>query len=55
MRARMNTDKESGKSKGSAFIQMSSIEEATAAIKELNNEEFFGRQLAVRYKTQHSN
>ena len=54
MRARMNLDKESGKSKGSAFIQMSSVEEASAAIKELNNEEFFGRQLAVRFKAQNN-
>lgn len=54
LRARMNVDKESGKSKGSAFIQMSSVEEASCAIKELNNEEFFGRQLAVRFKAQHN-
>lgn len=41
------TDKYSGQSKGFAFIEMSSDEEADKAIKELNNVEIEGRAIVV--------
>ena len=40
MRARLNTDRETGKSRGCAFVQMSSLKEASAAIKILKGERF---------------
>lgn len=53
LRAKLNLDKETGKSKGCAFVQMSSEFEAAQALKLLNQENFLGRDLAVRYKTAH--
>lgn len=50
-RGRMTIDKETGKQKGSAFVQMTTYEDAAQAIELLNNEEYLGRQLTVRYKT----
>lgn len=41
------TDRETGRSKGFAFIEMSSSEEASAAIEKLNGADFQGRQLRV--------
>ncbi len=41
------TDKYSGQSKGFAFVEMSSDEEADKAIKELNNVEIEGRAIVV--------
>jgi RNA recognition motif-containing protein len=45
--ARIITDKYSGRSKGFAFIEMSSEEEAQKAIQTLNKVELDGRALAV--------
>lgn len=41
------TDKESGRSKGFAFVEMSTPEEAQAAISNLDNKEVGGRPLRV--------
>ena len=41
------TDKESGRSKGFAFVEMSTQEEAQAAIANLDNKEISGRALRV--------
>ncbi len=40
-------DKFTGRSRGIAFVEMSSLEEAEAAIAGLNNKEVDGRQIAV--------
>lgn len=45
--ARIITDKYSGRSKGFAFVEMSSVEEAQKAIQTLNKYEIDGRALAV--------
>jgi len=45
--ARIITDKYSGRSKGFAFVEMSSAEEAAKAIQTLNKYELDGRALAV--------
>ena len=45
--ARIITDKYSGRSKGFAFVEMSSVEEAQKAIETLNKYELDGRALAV--------
>ncbi|HNZ27757.1 MAG TPA: RNA-binding protein [Spirochaetota bacterium] len=44
---RVITDKLSGKSKGFAFVEMSTQEEADAAIKALDNGEIDGRNIRV--------
>ncbi|OHD12824.1 MAG: hypothetical protein A2Y34_01660 [Spirochaetes bacterium GWC1_27_15] len=44
---RIITDKMTGKSKGFGFVEMSSNEEAEAAIKELDNGEIEGRNIRV--------
>jgi RNA recognition motif-containing protein len=41
------TDKESGRSRGFAFVDMETDEEAQAAIAELNGKELGGRQVVV--------
>lgn len=41
------TDRDSGRKRGFAFVEMSSQAEAEAAIKGLNGKEFDGRQMAV--------
>ena len=45
--AKIIKDRDSGSSKGFGFIEMSSDEEATAAIAGTNGQEFDGRQLRV--------
>jgi RNA recognition motif-containing protein len=45
--ARIVTDRESGRSKGFAFVEMSSDSEAKAAIDKLNGQEQGGRALNV--------
>jgi RNA recognition motif-containing protein len=40
-------DRETGRSRGFAFVEMGSDEEANAAIKGLNNKEIEGRTLSV--------
>ena len=45
--ARIITDRESGRSKGFAFVEMGSDTEAAAAIQALNGNEFSGRALNV--------
>ena len=45
--AQVITDRESGRSKGFGFVEMSSEEEATAAINGLNEQEHEGRNLTV--------
>jgi RNA recognition motif-containing protein len=42
------TDKETGKSKGFAFIEMSNADEASAAIKGLDGSTLKGRQISVK-------
>lgn len=41
------TDRDSGRSKGFGFVEMSSDEEAQAAVSQLNGQEFEGRNLKV--------
>lgn len=41
------TDRETGRSRGFAFVEMDSEEEANAAIKGLNNRDIEGRSLSV--------
>jgi len=45
--ARVITDRDSGRSKGFGFVEMSSDEEAKKAIDELNNKELDGRPITV--------
>lgn len=45
--ARIITDKISGKSRGFGFVEMSSDEEAQAAIEGLNEKDFMGREISV--------
>lgn len=48
-------DKETGKSKGFAFIEMRNNEEAIAAIKGLDGQSLHGRQIAVKQAEDRSN
>jgi RNA recognition motif-containing protein len=41
------TDRDTGRSRGFAFVEMSSQDEATTAISELNGREFGGRTIKV--------
>jgi RNA recognition motif-containing protein len=41
------TDRETGRSRGFAFVEMASASEAQAAIEQLNGREVLGRALAV--------
>lgn len=41
-------DRETGKSKGFAFVEMGNDEEAAQAMKELNGSEFMGRQMVIK-------
>ena len=45
--AKVITDRETGRSRGFGFVEMSSDEEAQAAIKELDGKELNGRAIAV--------
>ncbi len=45
--ARVITDRETGRSKGFAFVEMSSDQEAAAAVTGLDGQEFEGRNLKV--------
>ena len=45
--ARIVTDRDSGRSKGFAFVEMSTEAEASTAIEKLNGTEFSGRNLNV--------
>ena len=45
--ARIVTDRETGRSKGFAFVEMSDDEAAMAAIEALNGAEYLGRTLTV--------
>lgn len=45
--ARVVTDRETGRSKGFAFVEMSSDDEAQDAISQLDGQEFGGRNLKV--------
>lgn len=42
------TDRDSGRSKGFGFVEMSNDDEATKAIAELNGAEFDGRTMVVK-------
>ena len=44
---RIITDRDSGRSKGFGFVEMSSDQEAAAAIEKLNGTDFSGRNLTV--------
>lgn len=41
-------DRETGKSKGFAFVEMGNDEEAAQAMKELNGSDFMGRQMVIK-------
>lgn len=45
--ANVITDRESGRSKGFGFVEMSSDEEAQKAVKELNGKDLDGRPIVV--------
>lgn len=45
--AKVITDRDTGRSKGFAFVEMSTNSEASAAIEALNGSEFEGRQINV--------
>ncbi len=45
--AKLITDRDSGRSKGFGFVEMSTDEEATKAIEEMNGKEVDGRALTV--------
>ena len=45
--AKIISDRESGKSRGFGFVEMASDEQASKAMKELNNKEIEGRTLSV--------
>ena len=45
--ARVITDRETGRSKGFGFVEMSTDDEARAAIERFNGTEFDGRRLTV--------
>jgi len=45
--ARIITDRETGRSKGFGFVEMSNGDEAQSAIETLNGQEFQGRKLVV--------
>ena len=47
--AKIITDKNSGKSKGFGFVEMTTPEELDAAIEMFNKFEFMGRPLTVNY------
>ncbi len=46
--AKIATDRETGRSRGFGFVEMGSEEQAQAAIRALNGQDFGGRPLAVR-------
>jgi RNA recognition motif-containing protein len=41
-------DRETGKSKGFAFVEMENTEDAQAAMSALNGSEFMGRQMVIK-------
>lgn len=45
--AKVITDRETGRSKGFGFVEMSTEDEAKAAVKELNGKEVAGRAIVV--------
>lgn len=45
--AKVITDRETGRSKGFGFVEMSTEDEAKAAVKELNGKEVAGRPIVV--------
>lgn len=45
--ARVVTDRESGRSKGFGFVEMSGDDQATQAIESLNGQDFMGRNITV--------
>lgn len=45
--ARVVTDRDSGRSKGFAFVEMATPEDAAKAIESLNGNEFMGRKMMV--------
>ena len=45
--AQVITDRETGRSRGFGFVEMSSAEEAEAAVKNLNGADFNGRKIVV--------
>jgi len=45
--AKVISDRDTGRSKGFAFIEMSSADEAETSIRELNGKEYEGRELKV--------
>lgn len=50
-RAKLLYDKESGKSRGTGFVQMDTMSEAKNAINKLQNQSLEGRQLVVNMAT----
>ncbi|MEA1903461.1 MAG: RNA-binding protein [Actinomycetota bacterium] len=53
-RAQVISDRETGRSRGFGFVEMSSADEAEKAISELNGSDFSGRQLKVNVARERS-
>lgn len=53
-RAQVVSDRETGRSRGFGFVEMTNDDEAQTAIEELNGKEFGGRQLRVNVAKERS-
>ncbi len=53
-KAQVITDRDSGRSRGFGFVEMSTVEEANAAIEALNGKDHEGRNLTVNIARERS-